>query len=222
MCYSINVKVKKEEIVKKFPFANAKDFLFKEENTISGFGLPELSILIRKKESDSYGFETYNWGLLPEWVKEENAPKHAIKTLNARLENITETPSFARYIDTQRAILPIAGFYEWQHIGEEKIQYHIQALEGIMGLAVVYNLFEKKGKMLKTFSIITLKANALMSEIHNTKKRMPLIIPNGFEKAWLGEKSFSETIKNLPIVGENFLFAEKTEPNTLNNQIKLF
>lgn len=222
MCYSINVKIKKEEIDKQFPFANDKDFLFKEEEIISGFDLPELSILISKKQNDSYGFETYNWGLLPEWVKEENAPKHAIKTLNARLENITDTPSFARYIDTQRAILPIAGFYEWQHIGKEKIQYHIHALEGIMGLAVVYHLFEKQGKMVKTFSIITQKANALMSEIHNSKKRMPLIIPSGFEKTWLGEKSFSETIKNIPTIEENFLFAEKTAPNKINNQIILF
>jgi len=41
------------------------------------------------------------------------------------------------------------------------------------------------GEILKTFSILTTKANTLMSRIHNTKKRMPLILEDDEADYWL-------------------------------------
>lgn len=36
-----------------------------------------------------------------------------------------------------------------------------------------------------TYTILTTEANELMSKIHNTKKRMPVIVSEGEEKNWL-------------------------------------
>jgi putative SOS response-associated peptidase YedK len=45
---------------------------------------------------------------------------------------------------------------------------------------------------LNSFSVVTTEANELMAQIHNTKLRMPLILPKEKEKPWL-DLSLSET-----------------------------
>lgn len=37
----------------------------------------------------------------------------------------------------------------------------------------------------RTYSILTTEANELMSEIHNTKKRMPVCLSSEMDKDWL-------------------------------------
>ena len=41
------------------------------------------------------------------------------------------------------------------------------------------------GNEVKTFSIITVEANALLEKVHNTKKRMPALLHPGDERRWL-------------------------------------
>ena len=41
------------------------------------------------------------------------------------------------------------------------------------------------GEIRNTYTIVTTEANALMSEIHNNKKRMPIILTPEREKLWL-------------------------------------
>jgi putative SOS response-associated peptidase YedK len=55
-------------------------------------------------------------------------------------------------------------------------------------------------EILRTFTIITCEANALMAEIHNTKKRMPLILNAYDEENWLnGEDEIVDfQLKSIP------------------------
>ena len=48
------------------------------------------------------------------------------------------------------------------------------------------------GEVLRTCSIVTTEANGLMSEIHNTKKRMPLVLPRNVERDWLANLPVTE------------------------------
>ncbi len=41
------------------------------------------------------------------------------------------------------------------------------------------------GEIVKSYTILTTEANELMSEIHNSKKRMPVIILPENKKDWL-------------------------------------
>jgi putative SOS response-associated peptidase YedK len=43
------------------------------------------------------------------------------------------------------------------------------------------------GETKRTFTILTTEANELMSKIHNTKKRMPIILSKNNEPKWLLE-----------------------------------
>ena len=50
----------------------------------------------------------------------------------------------------------------------------------------------KPDKEVGTFSIVTTEANELMSEIHNNKKRMPIVLREKDREKWLSDKDYSD------------------------------
>ncbi len=53
------------------------------------------------------------------------------------------------------------------------------------------------GEIIPTFSIITTKANKLLGAIHNTRQRMPVILPLKQEKNWLKINIACTKLKSL-------------------------
>ena len=121
-------------------------------------------------------------------------------TLNAKAETIFEKPAFRSSIKENRCLVLVDGFYEWKHVGKYKYPHFIRLKnKEPFALGGIYNdwVSNETGEIIKTFSIITTEANSLMAEIHNSKKRMPLILSRGEEKKWI-EPDLSETnIKSL-------------------------
>lgn len=158
--------------------------LFLPNTKILGFTHPNLLIV---KNTNPGMLTTGQWGLYPEWAKDDSIQKH---TLNARIETLNEKPSFAPYIEN-RCIIIIDGFYEWQWLsksGSKKQQYYVEAAqEATLTLAGLWHVKNN----ITTFSIITQPANTLMAAIHNTKQRMPLIIPDNQEHLWLEKGEYS-------------------------------
>lgn len=133
------------------------------------------------------------WGLVPEWIHEsKKAREWADKTLNAKSETVFELTSFKNYIGRYRCLIWANGFYEWQwrdSKGATKIPYFIYMPNHVpFTMGGVYTKWQRPdtGEIMLTFSIITTEANQLMSEIHNNKKRMPLIIQENEREKWLG------------------------------------
>jgi len=65
----------------------------------------------------------------------------------------------------KRCIIPVIGFYEWQHVGNEKIPWYIYHSENeILSIAGIYNdwIEDNTGEVLSTFSIVTTEANDMM------------------------------------------------------------
>ncbi len=56
---------------------------------------------------------------------------------------------------------------------------------------------KETGEIIKTFPIITTEANPIMADIHNTKKRMPLIIDRNKEKKWINPYLSETEIKYI-------------------------
>jgi putative SOS response-associated peptidase YedK len=54
---------------------------------------------------------TMRWGLLPSWAKD---PSIGYKTINARSETVATTASFREPFRSQRCLIPVDGFYEWE------------------------------------------------------------------------------------------------------------
>ena len=49
----------------------------------------------------------------------------------------------------------------------------------------------------KTFSVIPTRANSLLEKIHNTKKRMLVILPRDKEKLWLQNDLDKDPLKSM-------------------------
>jgi len=161
----------------------------------SGFAHPRLPIVNHE------GISLYEWGLIPYWVKDiQSAGEISSKTLNAVGETVFDKPSFKKSIATKRCLLGVNGFYEWREFNNKKYPYFIKIKSNeIFSLGCIYESWADKstGEIRNTFSVITTPANPLLEMIHNTKKRMPLIIPEKDEKKWIEPLLSKEQIQEL-------------------------
>lgn len=162
---------------------------------VSGFSHPQLPIV----KAD--GIFLFEWGLIPSWVKDEaTALDIRSKTLNAVGETVFDKPSYRKSIISRRCLLGVNGFFEWREFNKVKYPYLITLKkETIFSLGCIYDTWvdQSTGEIKNTFSILTTAANPLMEKIHNTKKRMPLIIKSEDEAAWVDPVLPVEQIKAL-------------------------
>jgi len=121
------------------------------------------------------------WGLVPSWAKEA---KIGYKLINARAETLADKPSFRNAYRKRRCLIVADSFYEWKRSGDSKIPMCIKLKSNqLFAMAGLWDAWlSPEGRKLYTCSIITTKANELMSQIH---ERMPVILPLEDERKWL-------------------------------------
>jgi len=198
MRYYVSITPKATDI--EFIF-NAKFSLPEEYKPVylaSAFTYPFMPV-ISNEEPTVISF--FQWGLVPYWVQEmHTADKIRVKTLNARSETIFEKPSFKRSILSKRYIVLVDGFYEWRHENKKTYPYYIQLKGGNpFVLAGIWDGWRNQsdGKYTETFSIVTTKANSLLQKIHNTRKRMPVILKKKDEAVWLNKETTVDQLISL-------------------------
>jgi putative SOS response-associated peptidase YedK len=123
-----------------------------------------------------------------------------LKTMNARGETITTKPAF-RHAALQKHCLVLAdGFFEWREYNQRKYPYylrlHSQEPFAFAGLWDTWTN-KKTQDVLSTFTIITTQASPLLAKIHNTKKRMPVLLPKNKEHDWLTTSTSSDDLADL-------------------------
>ena len=126
----------------------------------------------------------YKWGLIPFWAKDKSIGN---KMINAKAETINEKVSFKNLFKRKRCLVLSDGFYEWKKINpKEKIPYRIKMEdESLFAMAGIWDTWKnEEGNLINSFAIITTTPNELMENIHT---RMPVILGNNDEKAWLNE-----------------------------------
>jgi putative SOS response-associated peptidase YedK len=137
--------------------------------------------------------QNFNWGLVPFWVKDAaSGVKLRVSTLNCISEEMYEKPSFRDSAkEGKRCLIPCTGFYEWRWMdekGKTKIPYYIHFKDQeLFSIAGIYSKNKNMGTDgdYYSYAVLTTKANTLMTKIHNSKKRMPVISPRQYEKDWL-------------------------------------
>lgn len=188
MCFTISIKLTRDALEKRFNAdASALDD-FEFRYFYRAFDNPKIPVIT---QSSPNTIELMRWGLIPHWADDvEQAEKIRKGTYNARSESIADKPSFKRSFQQSRCWVLVNGFFEWQQLGKEKIPWFItQKNKQAFAMAGVYDTWKDPdtGTEEKTFSIVTTKANALMEKIHNTKKRMPVILDEREEKQWISK-----------------------------------
>ncbi len=220
MCYYTDQQSSKKALEKRYE-AQAK---FEESQLPKGkqSGFTQVALpLITQGKPDI--IQLIPWGLIPSWADEGQAKELPLKTLNAKSETIFDKASFEPSILKQRCLVLVDGFFEWQHVGKEKIEYEIRLKqEGPFALAGIYAIWTnpKTKNLQASFSIITTPANDLMEEIHNTKKRMPLILPLENEKEWIQGMPIEKIRSFLKPYPSDKMKANKVKPSI--EQLNLF
>jgi putative SOS response-associated peptidase YedK len=190
MCFTVNVNLVKEELENRYGATLIDPDKYRPSYYYHAFGLPSIPAVC-STEPDK--IRLLKWGLIPSWTRSlGDADIIRYKTFNARAEGIDKKPSFSSSVKSRRCIVPVMGFFEWQHLGKEKIPWYIFSKDNeILSLAGVFDEWVESttGEILSTFSIVTTDANDLMAEIHNSAKRMPVILNKTSEAIWLGQSS---------------------------------
>lgn len=140
-------------------------------------------------------------------------------TLNAKGEELLmidestgREKMFRKAALERRCLILSSEFYEWQHIfrknkrtGEplktaDKFPYHIglKNKEYFFIAAIWQNWTDQDtGETGDTVALVTTEANALMKQIHNSKNRMPTMLPDELAWEWMMEDLSEERITEL-------------------------
>jgi putative SOS response-associated peptidase YedK len=214
MCFTVNINLIREELENRYGATLIDHDKYRPSYYYHAFSLPELPALCSGYPGS---LRLLKWGLIPSWTRSlDDANEIRLKTFNARSESLNTRPSFASSFKTKRCIIPLRGFFEWQHVGREKVPWYIYMADNeIMSVAGLYDewIENNTGEIYTTFTIVTTDANILMSEIHNSKKRMPAILDKKSESQWLDISINPNDIKNiLKPLPEDILKAHTVSP----------
>ena len=188
MCYRTKLNSKIAEIERTFEASFTEPELFSPREEINAFDFAPNPVIADFSQEEILFF---NWGLIPSWAKENQIRKN---TLNARIETVEEKPAFRDSVK-KRCLVLASGFYEWQWLdpaGRKKQKFLIEPQgQQVFAFAGLYAPWKDPltGALLNTYTILTTEANELMSSIHNTKKRMPVILARQDCAGWLAGKS---------------------------------
>ncbi len=228
--YSNNVSVKDFRSIRgsiKKPPKNSGRFSFYYTSPSDNIPLPVIT------QGNPHAIEFFNWGLIPSWIKsEQEALAFRTRTLNARCETIFKLPAYRGYIKRKRCLIPATGFIEWHlKLGSKypllvtvkEAEHSNQPRSFCFGGVYSNWTDEESGELINTFSMITTPANELLSFIHNSNKRMPMILSLADEINWLNPalsdneivalmKPYPQELVQAHTIGRRFIWKD-AEPN---------
>ena len=206
MCYYNSISIPKKGSKIKIK-GITKDLPPIDRPLQSGFDYGDWPII--KPNGDDFEFELAHWELIAPWVKTEKEvveSREKFNTLNATSERLLESKLYKNPTLQHRCLVLSSGFYEWRHFKPEHSKkdiaypYFVSLKDNpYFFIAGIYQpwIDQETGEEVDTFSIITTKANGIMEQIHNKKKRMPTILDEAQASEWLKPDLSVNRIKEL-------------------------
>lgn len=134
---------------------------------------PSEPVLGLRREEGNTEAALMLWGLIPSWAKD---PSSGPRPINARSETVAEKVTFRAAWRHRRCLIPATGFFEKKYFVRRMDQRSFW----------MAGLWERwlgsDGSELDSCTILTTAPNALIQPLHD---RMPVLIPDGLEEAWL-------------------------------------
>ena len=147
---------------------------------------PQRRLFAVTERDEGRVLDRYRWGLVPSWSKDRAIGN---RLFNARGETVAEKPSFRSAFAKRPCVIPVDGFYEWDHrAGHNKQPNFFTRTDGEPLLfAGLYEFWRDPGDPedaapLATCTIITTTPSDDLDEIHD---RMPVILEHGDVETWL-------------------------------------
>lgn len=215
MCYFNGQKVTYAEFLRLKQIEKELALLkLRQQPVIQGFENTTSYILIPSEDKCDFDVVEANWVFVPPSVRGNSellAFRKKYDTLIARGETALRSPIYRDAMLRKRCLVLSTGFFEFRHMpvlgkkgqvlkATEKFPYRV----GIRGqeyfyMAGIYSEWQDQEiyETFKTFAILTTEANELMAQIHNTKMRMPVILPEQLAYEWLLNDLSEERIAEL-------------------------
>ncbi len=198
MCFTISVHSSRKALESRFGIGGdaLKDFSF--HYFYRAFNQPQIPVITQRDPGQA---TLCHWGLIPPWAGDMGHAEEIRRAcFNARAETLDRKPAFRESFKSMRCLIPVTGFFEWQQRGKQKQAWFIRMKDQkIAALAGLFSWWEDpdRGEVIKSFCIVTTAANPLMAAIHNSQKRMPLILPSTTEKEWIRENARPGELRRL-------------------------
>jgi putative SOS response-associated peptidase YedK len=190
-------------------------FSFLNKDLQIGFDYGANAVLKKIEGEEDFDIVEMEWGFIPHYLKSREEVnkmrdgykdatgklRPAIITLNAVCEELLMPGKIYRDAALKRRCLVLStGFFEWRHIyplnkktGQplktpNRYPYHISLKnQGYFYMAGIWQPWTDKvtGEYVESFAVVTTKANKLMEQVHNSKKRMPTILNEDLAYEWM-------------------------------------
>jgi putative SOS response-associated peptidase YedK len=135
-------------------------------------------LVVRLEGADRRRPALLRWGLLPQASPAADGPRF----INARSESAARRGTFKESLQQRRCLIPASGFYEWKKDGDRRRPLAIRSRAGLVALAGLWDRWERDGRVLETFTVLTTAADGALAEIHD---RMPVVLERGQFPLWL-------------------------------------
>ena len=175
MCGRYALTSNLDELQASFKF-EARDLEYRPRFNIA----PTQQSLVVTNDGSRTG-EYMRWGLLPFWVKDAKA---GARMINAVGETASAKPAFRAAFRKRRCLVLANGFFEWRKEGKARIpNYFFSTDHAPLSFAGLWETWKSPdGEHIKSFTILTTKANQLIQPIHD---RMPVILSGETQALWL-------------------------------------
>ena len=142
MCFNYTLNTSTKSLEERFKLRPTKQ-QFDPVYHVNAFIFPTMPIITNE---DQRKLNFFQWGLIPNWIKNDTKADEIKKfTLNARSETIFDKPSFKNSVTHRRCLIPTTGFFEWQHVKNEKIPYFIFLQEqNIFSFAGIWDCYKNE------------------------------------------------------------------------------
>ncbi len=192
MCYHKSLTAKYEQLVEYYSttYSRLVEELYAIRFHENGFDFLPGPVVTAGKPSE---IQLFHWGLVPFWAKDPtSALRIRTSTLNCISEEMYDKPAFRDAAkEGKRCLIPCTGFFEWRWMddkGRNKIPYFIRMKDQpVFSIAGLYSRWVNRetDERYYSYTVLTTAANPMMRTIHNSKYRMPVILPREYERDWL-------------------------------------
>ncbi|MHA3788309.1 SOS response-associated peptidase [Flavobacterium hauense] len=198
MCYKYKRPEDKTQTEVEFDARFSRPEYFNpSKDIVNGFDYPMMPIIL---DSSPNLIIEGQWKLIPPFAKSDNPKEYQANTLNARIEELRNKPSWKDSADN-RCLILAQSIIEYHHIdvpgkkAPKTVPYEIwRQCNKPMGIAGIYNM--RSG--VPTYSMVMTDANALMATVHNSAERMPVILEGDEYLRWLtGEDELNFVDRSL-------------------------
>lgn len=206
MCGRFTITLSKEDFIRYL--SKYKQLEIKiDDITLPNYNVaPTENIAAMIKYKDSYRVGPLSWGFIPFFAKDNK------KTIiNARSETILEKTVFKDSVLHKRCVIFADSFYEWKNTNGRKTPYRILVKDQkLFAFAGLWSQYKNDDKSIFTATILTTKANEMMSDIHD---RMPVILTDDQIDTWLNEPFIEKThIKLLTPYPSKLMYSYEVSP----------